>query len=55
MELLTEETIIVIILILLILFLYLFIKKSIEYKQIRNQFKDVIDVSTPKSRVKVSP
>jgi len=51
MESLTEKTIIVIILILLILFLYLFIKKSIEYKQIRNQFKDVIDIESEAKKV----
>ena len=51
MELLTEKAIIVIISILLVLFLYLFIKKSIEYKQIHNQFKDVIDIESEAKKV----
>ena len=51
MELLTEKPIIVIISILLVLFLYLFIKKSIEYKQIHNQFKDVIDIESEAKKV----
>ena len=51
MELLTEKAIIVIISILLVLFLYLFIKKSIKYKQIHNQFKDVIDIESEAKKV----
>lgn len=51
MELLTEKAIIVIISILLVLFLYLFIKKSIKYKQIHNQFKEVIDIESEAKKV----